>query len=206
MRAGYRTDRVDADGGDVKNQTGAVYDRAHVATKKAEREATDQFHGLPDEIQEEYRERWQAEVDRQAARELLKHDLRIQTMLSGVGLFLAVTVVWDVPTATTVPAAVLIGGLTGWLWHVTDAGRFVCLLSVIPGYLVLRGVGPGQNPFAMFFGVVAMAAFATLLGALREIRTGNVPPALLRRVRERRLAREQAGRPPVPPPASRITF
>ena len=176
-------------------EKGTVYDRAYVEAKKASREATDQFQNLPPEIQEEYRGRWQDEVDRQVARELLKHDMRLHTVLSCVGLFLLVTIVWDVPTLATVGGAIVIGAVTGWVWHVLDAGRFLCLATVIPGYLVLRLMGPGQNPFAMFFGVVAMAAFAALLGTLREMRTGDVPPAFLKRVRERRLAREQRDAP-----------
>jgi len=191
-----------------------IYDRAFVAARKAERETKEQFRDLPAEIQDEYRERWQEEVDRQVGREQLKEELRVATILSGAGLFVVITVVWDGPTLTTVAAATGMGALVGWSWHVLDAGRFLALATSIPAYLLLRAMAPGQGPYTMFFGCVAMAAFSTLLGSLREIRTGNVPPTLLKRIRERRLTREHTHSPSGteseagsdPSSASRLTF
>ena len=179
-------------GEEMRNAPRTVYDREFVAARRAERESTAQFRDLPAEIQDEYSERWQLEVDRQVAREHLKQELRVQTIISGAVLFVGVTVVWDAPTLGSVVAAAVIGAATGWSWHLLDAGRFLCLGTAIPGYLLLRLMGPGQGPYTMFFGCVAMAAFATCAGVLREIRTGNVPPTLLKRIRERRLAGEHA--------------
>ncbi len=194
----------------MKLERGTVYDRAYVEAKKAAHESTDQFKHLPAEIQDAYRARWQEEVDRQVAREMLKHDMRIHTVLSCVGLFVFVTIVWDGPTIPTLLGSVLIGAVTGWSWHVLDAGRFLCLATVLPGYLVLRVMGPGQSPYTMFFGAVAMVSLAALVGSLREFRTGNVPPALLKGIRERRLKRERDNAPPEsdaePRSASRLLY
>ena len=154
-----------------------VYDREFVAERILRRATSEHFESLPPDVQDEMRERWQDEVQRQIDREDLRLETRIATVLSCVLLFLFVTIVWDVPTAVTVPAAVIVGVLTGLVWNALDVGRFGALLSVVPGYVGLRVLGPGQNPYVMFFGCVAMACFATLIGVLREMRSGDVRPS-----------------------------
>ncbi len=153
-----------------------VYDRGHVADKVARRSRTAQFQRLPGEAQDELRARWQAEVQRQIDREDVRLEMQCATVITCALLFLFVTCVWDVPTSVTVPAALVVGVVTGIVWNVLDAGRFLALLTVMPGYLLLRVLGPSQNVFAMFFGAVAMAAFATLCGVRRETRSGDARP------------------------------
>jgi len=168
-----------------------VYDRRTVAERIARRASTEQFENLPSDAKEEYRGRWQAEVQRQIDREDVRLETRIGSVLSCALLFLAVTVIWDVPTIVTVPASLVVGGLTGMVWNWIDAGRFGALFTIIPGYVFLRALGPGQSPFTIFFGFVAMATFATLIGAMREIREGGTNPTGFAR-RLRRVLRRDA--------------
>ena len=166
----------------------SVYDHVHVADRIAARAGSDQFRHLPAEAQEEMRARWRAEVQRQIDREDLRLETRIATVLSCVLLFLVVTVVWDVPTRVTVPAAVVVGAVTGLVWNATGAGRFLAVLTVIPGYVLLRVVGPPQSPYVMFFGFVAMSSLAAVAGTMRELREGDLRPSGFAR-RLRRLLR-----------------
>lgn len=168
-----------------------VYDRRTVADRIARRAKSEQFENLPAEAQEEYRGRWQAEVQRQIDREDVRLETRIASVISCVLLFVAVTAIWDVSTIVTIPASVVVGALTGMVWNWIDAGRFGALFTVIPGYVFLRAIAPGQSPFTIFFGFVAMATFATLLGAMREIREGDMNPTGFAR-RLRRVLRRDA--------------
>ena len=155
------------------------YDSESLAARARARECTDQFRDLPREVQAEYRARWRAEVERQRRREGSQGDRRWHGAAHGALLFTGVTVVWDVPTLVTVPAAVVLSGLTGLSWELLGAGRFRALLLSLPGYVLLRAIGPAQPPFQMFWGFVAFATLATVCGVLREMRTGDVEPSSL---------------------------
>ena len=183
MRFGGRRPRADERCVKVRPD---VHDRAHVAEKVVQRLTAEQFEQLPEEAQREYRARWRDEVQRQIDREIVCWENRYATVLLCAALFVFITVVWDVPTPLTVSLAIVFGLVTGVVWNALDVGRFGALLTVIPGYLLLRFVGPGQNAFQMLFGPVAMTAFAALLGALREIRGGDVRPTGLARALRRR--------------------
>ncbi len=178
--------------------TSRAYDRDAVAARVAAREATDQFRSLPATVQDEYRARWREEIERQVAREESRGARREHGAVSGALLFLAVTVIWDGPTLLTVPASLVIGATTGLLWDLFGVGRFGALALTLPGYVLLRMMGPELPPFAMFFGFVGMAAFATLLGALREVNIGGVDPRRLFARRRPASAPAPAAKPTTP--------
>lgn len=135
-----------------------------------DREQTDHFLSLPPEMQAELRESWAAELGRfderfgERKRYLARSALEGAAVLSIAKLLFG----WSV-VATLV--ALPVGALTGVVWYLTRAKRFMCVVQVIPGFLLLALVG--RPSIMLLFEAVFVVAVTTGVGTTREFRLGD---------------------------------
>ncbi len=149
------------------------WDHVHVADRNDLRRGSEQFHHLPHEAQDEFEERWRAEVERQLEREELRRRFFKRSVVEGALLFAMLNIVFDVASFWSVITAFVVGAGTGALWYQLRAKRFLCIFLSLPGYFIVRAVSGMPDPFTLLFGAVAFLAVIAAAGTIREFRRGD---------------------------------
>ncbi len=138
----------------------------------AERERSDHFRSLPEDVQGELRGRWRAEEQRFDALYADRKRYRLRSVGEGAFVLVAGRLLFSSTIVGLILAAV-IGALVGLVWFQARAQRFTCIAIVLPAWLLLAVISPTYSYGHAMFECVFVVGVSAMIGALREFRLGD---------------------------------
>jgi len=151
-------------------RTGRRDEREALRRRLDERERSEQFRTLPPAFQAELRGRWREDLARFDARYAVRRRSLGRAVVEAAAVLFVARLAFG-PSVVGLLVSLPLGAATGALWYVTRAQRFLCMVEIVPAFLLLQLVGP--RSILVFFEALLVLCLAAAVGATREFRFGD---------------------------------